>query len=316
MVRRPCASAFCFVLLTVPSLARAGDPAAAEALFRQGIEAMAQKDYVVACDKFAESERLDPGAGTLANLADCQEKSGKLATAWQSWHDAIDKLPPGDEAVGRAQQRVAQLEGRLPRLTIRLLPGAPSGTRVLRDGTELGPASLGAGLPLDPGPHEVVVKAPGRVDRSYPLPIGEGEHKDLNVEAGAAPPLAPLAAAVEGPAAPEVGKASFLRQHRVSLVLGTGAVAFGVAAGALGGVTWSSYSALAQRCGGTAVGCSSSEIDGVNGKATATNALFVTAGVAAVAAVVVFFVAERPRKVDQAKGQPGEKGLAFLSGRF
>jgi hypothetical protein len=41
------------LLLAVPSLARAGDPPAAEALFRQGIEAMGRADHASACPKFA-----------------------------------------------------------------------------------------------------------------------------------------------------------------------------------------------------------------------------------------------------------------------
>src|SRR5688572_21714651 len=42
----------------------ARDPIGAEALFRQGRAAADEGDFQTACAKFAESQRLDPSAGT------------------------------------------------------------------------------------------------------------------------------------------------------------------------------------------------------------------------------------------------------------
>ena len=59
-------------LATGPANAQsAGDAALAEKLFQDGRSLMAAGDFVAACPKLAESERLDPGVGTLLNLGEC-----------------------------------------------------------------------------------------------------------------------------------------------------------------------------------------------------------------------------------------------------
>src|SRR5688500_12518180 len=138
----------------------ARDPAAAEALFEQGRRALEKNDLETACAKFAESQRLDPGVGTLMNWATCEERQGHIATAWQRWREALAQLPADDDRLAFARQRVAALEPRLPQLSITLRPDAPSGARVQRDGVVLGRASLGTALPVDPGVRAITVDAP------------------------------------------------------------------------------------------------------------------------------------------------------------
>src|SRR5262245_1711819 len=69
------------------------DLAAAEALFREARAAMQSGDFDAACAKFEESERLDKAPGTVLNLAECEEKRGRVATAWGHLRRAVDMLP-------------------------------------------------------------------------------------------------------------------------------------------------------------------------------------------------------------------------------
>jgi hypothetical protein len=162
-------------------------------------------DIAGSCAKFRESDRLDPAVGTTFNIADCEERLGRLARAWTLFDEVAQRLPAADKRRAVAQKRAAALEPRLPKLNIRLATGAPEGTRVVRDGVELGGASQGTALPVDPGEHVIVVSAPGRAERSFELTVGEREIRALEVAPGeplAGPSSAASASATYQQAAP------------------------------------------------------------------------------------------------------------------
>jgi hypothetical protein len=159
-----------------------------------------------ACASFAESYRLDAAVGTLLNQARCEELRGRLADAWEHYQAAVELLGASDGRRTVAQERVAALETRVPRLTLRL-KAPPPGVRVLRDQVELREASLGMALPLNPGPHVIEVHAPDRAPRLYRLQIAEGERKELTLDPG--PRKVPGASSASGvPAAPGAPVAS------------------------------------------------------------------------------------------------------------
>src|SRR5687767_1891178 len=79
-------------------VARAGgNEAAAEALFGEAKKLAAQGKYAEACPKFAESNKLDRGAGTLIHLGDCYEKNKQTASAWATYKEAASAA----QALGR-----------------------------------------------------------------------------------------------------------------------------------------------------------------------------------------------------------------------
>jgi hypothetical protein len=179
--------------LSAPAWSQPSDSAGAETLFREGRELVTRGDFSGACAKFRESNRLDPAVGTVFNIADCEERLGHLAQAWTLFQEVVQKLPESDERHAIAARRAAALEPRLPRLTLRLAASAPAGTRVTRDGIELGSASFGSALPLDPGTHRLLVAADGREEKAFVVTLGERETRELEVMPGPARTQGPVA---------------------------------------------------------------------------------------------------------------------------
>src|ERR1019366_2385006 len=58
------------------------DRSVATQLFEEGRALLRQGNVAAACPKLEESERIDPGGGTLLNVALCPEQLGRKATAW------------------------------------------------------------------------------------------------------------------------------------------------------------------------------------------------------------------------------------------
>ncbi len=177
--------------LAAPATANA-DKATAQALFDEGRALMAKGDFAQACPKLEESQKQDPGMGTLFRLAECYEGLGRTATAWATFLEVADLATtaglPDREKVAR--ERAEKLANKLSRLTIT----APKieGLVVKRDGAELGTGQLGASLPVDPGKHHVEASAPGRKPFSKTVEVGKDGAK-ASVEIPELPPDAPVA---------------------------------------------------------------------------------------------------------------------------
>jgi hypothetical protein len=156
------------VLVAAAPYARAetGDVALAEALFRDGKELLAQKDYARACPKLAESFRRDPATGTLLALAMCHEREGKIAQAWGEYADVASrsKLEARPDREKAARARAAELEQRVSKITIRLSPDYGDATKleVTRNGAVVAAPLLGTAIPVEGGTQVVEAVAPGK----------------------------------------------------------------------------------------------------------------------------------------------------------
>ncbi len=283
------------------------DPVLAQTLFDEGRKLMAEGRFAEACPRFAESQRLDPGGGTLLNLAVCHESEGRTATAWAELHEAqsqaiADRRP---ERQARAREHLAAIEVRLSRLTISKATGAGAVTVTL-DGAPLADAALGVPTPRDPGEHVVAASAPDKKAWTVTVTLGPTADSQsvvipaLEDAAAAAPTPAtepePVAESAEAPPPPVSGQRQRIAGETVG---GAGVVALVVGA-VFGGLTLSEKGASDAHCGAR-IGAPSGLCDaqGVADHATAGNdatvstVLFIAGGAAAAAGVVLFVTAPR-----------------------
>jgi len=196
--------------------------AVARQLFDQGRTLMANEDYERACPKFEEAMRLDPGGGTILNLALCNELRGKTATAWAQYDEAL-RWARRDGRADReelAAKHRAELEPRLAKLVVVLASGAKvAGMSVRRDGVPMGEGSLGEALPLDPGEHVLEASAPGKKPFRGSVRLREGETSTFSI-----PPLVTLPRRAPTPRA-EPARANETLQTWGTLLVGAGAAA-------------------------------------------------------------------------------------------
>ena len=165
--------------LSLAPRAEAQNGALAETLFQDGHRLLKAGKVHEACEKFAESQRLDPALGTFLSLAACHEKEGRNATAWTEFTDARQQATRQNDAARAEYARVHAdaLEKLLHRVVIEVL-ARPEGIEVKLDGQVLGSAAWGTAIPLDPGEHVIDVTAPGRKAWQRRVMAGPGAGTD------------------------------------------------------------------------------------------------------------------------------------------
>lgn len=274
--------------------------AAAEALFKEGRALMQAGNADAACLKFAESQRLDPSAGTALNLAQCYEHVGKTASAWAQYLVArrIGQAQEREPVVAEATKKAAELEPKLSHLLLQISEPVEGLTVVLGE-TQLEPAAVGSKIPVDPGDVVVRVSAPGYQDSTTEVHIPErGETRvvipallpEIREQPVDAPAFAPPTRSEPPP------DAGHERPDRTwAYVLGgVGLAALGTGVG-LGFAAKSKNDEARELCGGGTSGCPLETMGAADDADTLATAGTIVGGVGLVSlalGAVLYFTAE------------------------
>lgn len=150
----------------------------AEELFRRAKALIAQGKHEEACPLLKESYRLDPGQGTLLNLALCHEQTGRVASAWGEFRaveqQARVSVPPKLDRAELARQHAEKLEPRISRVRIVAAPEAKVPGLVVKIDGEERAELLWSGVPVDAGKRTVEVSAPGKKTKSFEITVEDG----------------------------------------------------------------------------------------------------------------------------------------------
>ncbi len=271
----------------------ADNKATAEALFSEGRTLASAGNCEEAIPKFQASQKLDPGIGTLLNLAECFEKVGRTASAWAEYREVIPlaRAAGSKEREELATQKAKALEPKLSRLSIKVA-GDAAGVTITRDGEPVQAAELGVAIPVDPGKHVIEASAPDKQPFSKTVEIGaEADSQVVEVPA--------LAASEAGGGAGQGGepagaKSDGSTQRTIGLVVG-GVGIVGVAVGTVFGLQASSkWDDAKSKCNDYPYECGPDGVDladEAKSSATVSTIGFIAGGVLIAGGAALFFTA-------------------------
>jgi len=308
-LRAYCAAACLAFCTAAPTVVRAqgtdiASEAAGRALFDEGRRLMTAGDFAAACVKFEEGQRIAPGVGMKFNLAECYEKTGRVASAWSAFRDvaSMSKAQGQAERERVARERAAELEPRIPKLRLVV----PEGSRVpnlelRRDGTPIGSAQWGLAIPVDPGKREIRVEAPGYEAQTLRIDVPEAKEQSLEIPllVKKIEKVEPVKPVVAPPGADsDKGRHGSGTLRKVGLI-GAGVGAVGLGVGSVFGIMASGKKSDAQPLCTPACNAEGYLLmKQAGGRADVATVSFIAGGVFLAAGLVLFFVAP----------QGGEKG--------
>lgn len=281
-------------------------------MFNQGRALLSEGKLDDACPKLAESLRLDTGIGTMLYLAECYERSGKIASAWAQFREAqASASKDGDQRERIARDRADQLEPKLSRLTI-VVPKESDveGLVVTRDGSTIGRAAWGVEAPVDPGSHVLRASAPGREPHEVKIEVAGGAAQARFVVPALAAAQQAAPPSNQDTLRPAVGASTLGNTQRtIALVVGgVGVVALGVGA-FMGFRAIGSLDDSKAHCGDKTCDREGLDLrDTSQSQANVATILFVASGLALASGAVLWLTA--PRASSSASAHP--RGLAVV----
>lgn len=284
--------------------------AQARALFQEAVALSAANNCSAALTKYRAVAKVKLTAQVSFNIAECEERLGKLVSALGNYRVAASQAeadPKAKDVASRVTPRIEELEARIPKLSVKRGKGADTAVIEL-DGSELGAGKLSSEIPVDPGAHVIVAKMHDKEYLHETIKLVEKESKTFEVKLNLAPVVVttdviPPVPTNEPPPPPPPKKS---RLPGIITIAGGGVLA--VTGIALIGAGMGKVGELNTACGGDKSCPPSAKSIADSGRTlTGAGEVLMFAGVGAAAVGVYLYVASG------AKPAPKTGSAAFLS---
>ena len=170
------------ISVVLPIAAAAQNPPEAERLFIEGRALLTAGKPEEACAKFEQSLAKDPRQiGVLMNLGLCNERAGKIASALRLYQEAFDRAVEANLQNARelAQDQINKLAAKVPVVALNYAGARLPGQKLVIDDEVI--ANERTEVRLDPGPHDLVLTAPGRVAYEKKLHLDVGSRTTIEL---------------------------------------------------------------------------------------------------------------------------------------
>jgi hypothetical protein len=151
---------------------------AARELFQEAFKDEKDKRYPEALEKFRRVAKVKESASVRYRIATVLAAMGKLREArdmYRALAAAKSSLPSSDqEASDSAAEKAAELDRRIPHLTLRLQDNPPPDVRVSVDGSPVPVTAIPRSIELDPGEHVILATAQGAKPLEEKLTLDDG----------------------------------------------------------------------------------------------------------------------------------------------
>lgn len=169
----------CAAGVSVAQAQSAREVAAARRLYEQGVEHANAGRWEEAREAFAQSLDLAERPPTLLNLAGALVQTGHLVEGAEAYRRYLRIAPDGRHRQ-QAEAQLSELDGRLPRVTLRV-QGLADRDELRIDGDITAHAIVGVEVPFDPGHHVIDVTRAGARVATTELDVTEGSRREVTL---------------------------------------------------------------------------------------------------------------------------------------
>ncbi len=216
MKHRVLALALAFPLVASGALAQSdSDRAAARQLAETAVKLKGEGKYAEALDKLQRAQSLVDAPTHLLLIAETQAALGQLVESAETYRKltrlSIDAKAPAafKKAQEQGARELAELEPKIPLLTLSVDPPNAAELVVKLDGVVVPAALIGVERPTNPGAHRVEVTATGFEPQQLTVSLSQGARKSEKVAlkagtaAAAVVPPPPVSSSAAPPQPPE-----------------------------------------------------------------------------------------------------------------